>query len=209
MMQCHLHGLLNPLALIGWTRRFVPTCVARSDRLVRISCYSAGLLIFGLSSPLCAQREASPYVGLLQNSPFGLETTVPAIEPTLEFRGVVMENDGWLFSLATLDATGRTRSAWVGLDEPYADYLVRSFDSDSNTMQVERRGQRITLKLKLSRVQLLQAEAPPVEATDPTVAVDEKARHEVIVAETRRRRALRQANAQNSDVTQSGGAGEF
>jgi hypothetical protein len=127
---------------------------------------------------------------------------VSAVESTIEFRGYVGEEGALKFSLARPDAEGRIRSAWVVLGEPFADYVVRSFDQTTDTVQVEHRGQRLTLKLKLSQVGLIPAPERSGSGIEPATVADDKARLETIAAEIRRRRALRLASAENQDLEQ-------
>lgn len=132
-----------------------------------------------------------------------METAVSAIDPAVEFRDYVSEEGRYLFSLAGPDATGRIRGAWVGVDEPYVGYVVRSFGQDTDTIQVEHRGQTLTLPLKLSRVQLLRAPEGPVGVVESAAGGDRDSRLEVVTDEIRRRRVLRQANVENYEPDQT------
>lgn len=171
--------------------------------LSRVIRYGASPLIISFVTALVSWAEENRFAGLLANSPFGSgAVAIVVAEPALEFRGYVYTDETALFSMACPDASGRLRSAWVEIDEPNADYVVRSFDRASDTVDVEHRGHRFTLKLKLSRVQLLPAPERSPAGGDQAAVADEKTRLETISAEIRRRRALRQANAQNHDSAQ-------
>lgn len=164
---------------------------------LRIIRWGASLLLLSIISVRICWAGENRFSDLIANSPFGMSSSVPvsAVESTIELRGYVEEEGALMFSLARPDAEGRIRSAWVGLDEPFAAFVVRSFDQTTDTVQVEHRGQRLTLKLKLNRVRVLQAPERLEPGEEPVVVADDKARLEAISAEIRRRRALRQANA--------------
>lgn len=168
----------------------------------RIARWGARLLILSIISVRMCWAEENWLTDLAANSPFGMMSPVSVAEPTMEFRGYVFEEGILMFSLAYPDAGGRIHSAWVGLHEPFADCVVRSFDQATDTVQVEHRGQRLALKLKLNRVQLLHAPERPAAGVEPAAVADEKARLEAITTEIRRRRSLRQANAENHDLEQ-------
>lgn len=162
------------------------------SRVTRSVCFGAGVIFLNLASSLLAQIEEDRFASLLQNSPFGIEPATPPTEPTLEFRGYVSEGEETVFSLACPNDKGQVRSTWVGLYEPYADYVVRSFDQANDTVQIEYHGQTFPLKLKLNRTQLSAASGLPAitagsGARDQTVS-------NPAAAEARRRRALRQAS---------------
>lgn len=163
--------------------------------LSRVIRYGASLVIISFVTTLVSWAEENRFAGLLANSPFGSgAAAVVGAEPALEFRGYVYTEETAVFSIASPDASGRLRSAWVEIDEPNADYVVRSFDRASDTVDVEHRGHRLTLKLKLSRVQLLPAPERSPAGGDQAAVADEKTRLETISAEIRRRRKLRQGS---------------
>jgi len=161
---------------------------------------SAGLFTLSTVTVMKTWAGESRFIGLLENSPFQLAAPAPAVEPTVEFRGYIIESGITMFSLTCPSTKGRSQSAWVVLDELFADYVVRSFDQATDTVQVEHRGKRLTLELKLNRVQPLQARQPPTIDVDPPIVADDKPQPDSIVVETlRRHRALRQANTVNHD----------
>lgn len=114
-----------------------------------------GLLVLYSSIILPSRAEEERFSTLLQNSPFGAGPTVPSAEPAMEFRGYVGEDSLWIFSLAYLETDGGVRSAWVELDESYRDFIVRSFDCATETLQVDHQGHLLNLKLTKSSAQLM------------------------------------------------------
>lgn len=145
------------------------------------------------------------FSGLLTNSPFGPPHAEKAgFEPAqgLEFRGYVGTGPTTLFSLACEGAGGQVRSVWLELGEPEGDFVVRSFDRASESVQVDHRGRSYNLKIKLGRVQQL----PPMPAQGiPTGTIDSvgdmkgKERIEALATEIRRRRAIRPSNPETTD----------
>jgi hypothetical protein len=118
----------------------------------------------------------------------------------------------------------RRRSVWLRVGDQDGPIQLQSFDAETRTVSVVQNGQ--TMNLKLQSAKLANAAsgpaAPPLGVlpvagaqsggnnplvnsvvTNPTPA-DEAKRLEAVAAEVRRRRALRQAAAQNQAQSQAG-----
>lgn len=144
---------------------------------------------------------------LAKKSPFMPPASNAAAAPTenapLELRGVLGTDADALFNIFD---PSRKRSAWVRANAADGqDFVVRSYDSGGQTVQVEHGGRTLSLKLAESKILPLAANATPLPAPAPgapTPAVlnptpaDEARRLESVAAEVRRRRALRAAAAQ-------------
>ncbi|PTY08826.1 hypothetical protein DB347_04445 [Opitutaceae bacterium EW11] len=145
---------------------------------------------------------------LSTRSPFMPEGAAAAGVPTdnapLELRGIVATKDGYLFGLFD---PSKKQSTWARLNEPGANFVVRSHDVANETVNVEYQGRTLTLALKTAKVEsmgvlpnpaLANMPRPPNQPTailNPSAA-DEARRLEGVAAEVRRRRMLRQAAAQ-------------
>lgn len=166
------------------------------------------LVVFG-----SAALYAGDTGNLAKNSPFMPPATSAAPAPTenapLELRGVLGTGADALFNIYD---PSRKRSAWVRAnDADGREFVVRSFDAGSTTVQVEHGGRSLSLKLAEAKILPLAANAVPMPAPvpgGPTPAVvnptpaDEARRLESVAAEVRRRRALRAAAAQQQQQQQ-------
>lgn len=171
------------------------TCMLFSPRPICL------LVTLVFITPLPSRAEDDRFAGLLAKSPFGHEEALPASDPALEFRGYVYTDSILLFNIAHTDTAGRIRSDWVALGEPQAtDYVVRSFDQASDTVDVLYQGKRLSIKLKLSHVKGLATSEllPPATTINPDRTPDEQTQVEYIVTAIARRRALRLGNAQST-----------
>jgi hypothetical protein len=175
----------------------VELCVgahSNSDEMIPRIVVAAGLMAVGYPTLLPAERVQ--WGGLLGNSPFGEETTVPvgdAATGTPEFRGMVEEDGLQLFSLYDPDALVAT---WVGLHEPGHPFTVRGYDSTREMLTIDYRGARIPLPLKRAK-----AVGGSFAASEPPKVVPafEIARLTAVAEEVQRRREmrLRAASGQN------------
>lgn len=151
-------------------------------------------------------REDEELVSLLNRSPFDAAAGTRApqtMAPALEFRGYAYDGDQVSFSIGCPDAQGRVRTQWVQLREPQADYVVRGFNPESDSLQVEYRGRVITLQLKRSRVQLLAAGWPSPDAPEAADTKIEREQLQAIAAAVRHRQQLRRASAQQEEPDES------
>ncbi|SDS41846.1 hypothetical protein [Opitutus sp. GAS368] len=163
-----------------------------------------GLLLTGATAG--AQLRPGLLESLVQDSPFqpGQGGGLPADggSAQFEFRGVVAETGGYLFSVYD---PGRREAGWVKLDEPGRPFVARRYDPAKDTLVIEHNGQALTLNLKRAAVQPLTP-APPMPVSPPPLPTaagaappstnatnaQEAQRLQNIADEIRRRRALRQ-----------------
>ncbi len=152
---------------------------------------------------------------LVKSSPFlpgGQEsvTAVPSENAVVEFRGMITTKDGILFGL--YDRTTQT-GAWVRKQDKDADFLVEAYDAANDVVAVNYHGQKFNLALSSSKIAKAAASPalPAAMTTDaqPSSAPaltggrgDDSRRLESIAAEVRRRRALRQGEANGAAATQ-------
>ncbi len=148
---------------------------------------------------------------LISSSPFGqMKGGAAGDTPNqpLEFRGVIEEGGGWVFSI--YDTTSR-HSRWVGLNTASDDFVVKEYDAIHQTVSVDQHGRVLSLSLK-SAPKIAQAgnqmvmRAPQVNAIPgmpPTVGPGaqpgspaDAQRLQQIAQEIERRRALRRQAAQ-------------
>jgi hypothetical protein len=147
---------------------------------------------------------------LVTNSPFTAPGTVAGPGAgdavTLELRSVMTLGGAPRFSIFD---TATKRATWVGLNEREREFVVKSYDSSAETVNVEYRGRTFTLSLQKAKITAGPVPAmgappvPPVPAptpppalvntvkTNPTPA-EEAARLQAVVEEIRRRREQRQ-----------------
>ncbi|MBI3885780.1 MAG: hypothetical protein HY302_08655 [Opitutae bacterium] len=119
------------------------------------------LLFALLAAPGSAQPRPAVLDALVRDSPFlpsGATAAADGDTAALEFRGVVAESGGYLFSIYD---PGRRATDWVKLGESGRPFVVRRFDPGRDTLVLERGGQTLTLALKRARVQALAMSAPP------------------------------------------------
>lgn len=180
-----------------------------------------------LAGDLLAAASGAGFDNLLNNSPFqpppNNNAPAAAAPETLELRGIVMENGR--ASLNIYDTTTK-KAEWVSVDEPGHAFVVRSFDSNSDTATIEVNRRTLSLSLKRATVQLATAApiapvpvpvggAPAVPGQPPGVAAPvntvinpstgaspDQSRLQAIADEIRRRRALRaQSSNQGTPAT--------
>ena len=122
----------------------------------------------------------------------------------------------------------RRRSVWLRLGDQDGPIQLQSFDPETRTVSVVQNGQAMNLKLQSAKLANAGSgpAAPPIGVlpvagqqaggnnplinsvvTNPTPA-DEAKRLEAVAAEVRRRRALRQAAAQNQAQPPTGAAAQ-
>lgn len=135
--------------------------------------------------------------------------TAQTADSQLELRGIMAAGDTTMFSI--YDATHKS-SAWVKLNEPGRDFVIRSFDAGRDAVTVDYQGRVLTLALHTAKVV-----SAPVNIPQPAVAsvlpgpqpvggpvvlnptpADEQRRLEAIAAEVNRRRMIRQQALQAS-----------
>jgi hypothetical protein len=134
-----------------------------------------------------------------------------ANEP-LELHGIMATPDGLRFCI--FDAAKKT-SKWVGLNDAGAGvpYLVKSADPDHDTVSVSSDGRLLTLTLRRPKVETSQPLAQPgglppgVSVVLNPSAADEQRRLQMIAAEVRRRRLLRQQADRQADQQLGGPPG--
>jgi hypothetical protein len=171
--------------------------------------------LFLLAIGSLAGRAAEP-AGLLDtlisSSPFGqMKGGAAGDTPNqpLEFRGVIEEGGGWVFSI--YDTTSR-HSRWVGLNTASDDFVVKEYDAIHQTVSVDQHGRVLSLSLK-SAPKIAQAGnqmvvRPPQANTIPGMpgpvgpgmqsgSPADAQRLQQIAQEIERRRALRRQAAQS------------
>jgi hypothetical protein len=173
-------------------RPFVPRSLRR---LALLSCLASGIPALGLTH----------WQGLLENSPFGQVPPKPVAEeppPGVEFRGYVEEDGERLFAILVTPKDGRPRNAWIHLGESSGEFTLQSYDAESEAVNVSLSGKTLTLALKKASIQLSAAAptAPAPAHADSTASSaapqpEDPKRLQAIAEEIRRRRALRQQNA--------------
>lgn len=171
----------------------------------------SGLLLSGTVAS--AQLRPDLLTSLVRDSPFlpgaGGDRPAEGGSAQFEFRGVVAEAGGYLFSVYD---QGRREAGWVRLNEPGQPFVARHYDAAKDTLTIEHAGQAQTLALKRAPVQPLAA-APPAQASPPPLPTtgtatppaagnasspanvtnaQEAQRLQNIADEIRRRRAIRQ-----------------
>jgi hypothetical protein len=85
---------------------------------------------------------------LISSSPFGqMKGGAAGDTPNqpLEFRGVIEEGGGWVFSI--YDTTSR-HSRWIGLNAASDDFVVKEYDAIHQTVSVDQHGRILNLSLK-------------------------------------------------------------
>ena len=157
-----------------------------------------------LTSPLLVGSSLSGTVvldDLVKSSPFmpgdqEAAVVTPSENAVVEFRGMVTTKDGVLFGL--YDRTKQT-GAWVRKEDKDADFVVQSYDESNDVVVVNYLGQKFNLTL--SSAKIATASALPVVGQAGTqgggeavVRVVDQRRLELIMAEVKRRHALRQGN---------------
>jgi hypothetical protein len=173
-----------------------------SARLVALVAAAA---LGGATGAAAALTGASPF---LPPAAAGQATATP--DSQLELRGIMASGSTTMFSI--YDATHKS-SAWVRLNEPGRDFVVRSFDAGRDAVTVDYQGRTLTLALHTAKVVSAPVNVPqPAIATpgvpgpqpiggpvvlNPTPA-DEQRRLEAIAAEVNRRRMIRQQALQAS-----------
>jgi hypothetical protein len=102
---------------------------------------------------------AADWQSLTGNSPFGANAPVtPATAPEdLEFRGAVQEDGVYLINL--FNRVTKT-SQWVPVKGQVPGLEVRSYDVNTDKVEVTQGGRPLTLSLKQARVNLVQPVAP-------------------------------------------------
>lgn len=146
------------------------------------------------SAATSANYEGKLFGALITNSPFGRTADSPEgkITPDVEFRGYVVEEGKTIFSIV-LAQGDRSRSYWLRVGGACEDLVVLGFDQEREELQISNAGRQSMLLLKRARVRLLanrddRSENPPTNKTSSEVQQP----HEMVAAEIRRRRALRQ-----------------
>lgn len=167
-----------------------------------------------LSAGLCATGlSAADLQTLVDRSPFSppagaaATTAAPEVPGTLEFRGIVVDEQGTSYSV--FDATA-SRGYWLreGGDGPIR---FKSYNAQDTQLEVEQNGRPVKLQMKRASIAAGApiAIAPPRPASagspqpggGPAVArapgdpATDARRLEAVAAEVRRRRALRNAAA--------------
>lgn len=171
---------------------------------------SRTLALFALLvAPLAAQNAAPSLQNLLSNSPFGINAPAGQAAPTgpLEFRGTFVDRGERFFSLAD---PATKKAEWVTLNESGHAFVVKSYDTDSETVTVDFQGRSLSLKLRTAKVTAMAMPTPavvpppgqganPNQPPPPNVtpaSATEAQRLAQVAEEIRRRRALRQQATQ-------------
>ena len=111
------------------------------------------LLVLSVALPeITAGELPAHFQGLLERPPFGRRSanleSDKAKPAEIEFRAASQEGGHWFFSI--FEVTEK-RSSWQGLNQPKADILIKSFDTENLVISVEYRGITHTLALKGSK----------------------------------------------------------
>lgn len=128
--------------------------------------------------------------------------TAPTENTPIEYRGMVSTKSGKMYALYD---PAKHQSAWVRLNEPGSDFVVRSADDANDTITVDYQGRHMTLGMKQAKVETMAASAPPIAPSTPNGirvptapnmnypvnAAEEQRRLEAVAAEVRRRRMMR------------------
>ena len=144
-------------------------------------------------------QEGESFASLLAHSPFG--SAAPAEEvsqpdvPTAGFRGYFHAEGEWFFNVVVDDSTSEQRGAWIGIGEPNGELLVKSFDPQAETVEVEHRGRSWTLYLMKARIQRLTPQNKSAVSDEPMASAEKQERLKNIAAEVLRRRAARREAA--------------
>ncbi len=171
-------------------------------QFLRKAGFVAGVIV-GSAALAKAQPPAS------SRSPFvpdgaGATAGAPTENAPLEYRGMVSTKSGYMFALYD---PSKHQSVWARLNEPGADFVVRTNDVNNDSITVDYQGRTLTLALKEAKVETMTAMAPvmappnqngmrpPPNMNNPSNPAEEARRLEAVAAEVRRRRMLRaQAN---------------
>jgi hypothetical protein len=160
---------------------------------LRSACRLASLaFVLGLGA-----RGATP---LAPSSPFlpsGAAGAAATENAPLELRGILVDEGGYRFSV--FDPVRHT-GAWVRLNEPGYDFVVKTHDEARDTITLSFQGRTLTLPLRTAKV-VPAAGAEPAAAMGPGAApapagarltpAEEVARMNLVREEIARRRALR------------------
>jgi hypothetical protein len=166
-----------------------------------------GALVLLGAPLLLAQSGRSPFL-----PPDAQAAPVAADDAPLQFIGFFGEGENMRYCVYD---PARRRSVWLRAGDADGPIQLQSFDAENRTVNVVHQGQSLTLKLQSAKVAQgggggggtvgplpvagAQAGGNPLVntvVTNPTPA-DEARRLEAVAAEVRRRRAMRQAAAQN------------
>jgi len=140
------------------------------------------------------EADSSPFLPAAGSAGAGGAGAAAANEP-LELHGIIATADGLRFCI--FNVTKKT-SKWVGLDETGSGdgYVVKSADPDHETVSVASDGRLLTLSLRRAKVEAAEASPgglpPGVSVVLNPTAADEQRRLQMIAAEVRRRRLLRE-----------------
>jgi hypothetical protein len=161
-----------------------------------VLCLTAGLL------PAGAADTPAKIKKLLDHSPFGAPpvnlASSKAPDP-LEFRAVLEEDGTRYFSV--YDANTHC-SAWVKLNEPLNEFVIKDFDAAHTIVQIEYKGAALTLPIKQGQASAMVNSAPlPAsggialtsrqQAEDKAIAVEvEKYKIRAAMAAAARQRAI-------------------
>jgi len=141
-----------------------------------------------------ASRDA-----LVQNSPFDTPPSNlarPHGNLGWELRGVVMEDQEWLFCLHD-SASGSSR--WLRLNEFWGDVFVGGYSPDDGVVLVAVNDEVLLLRLKRAKIILSRpGEPPPSEESEMQREGEPRenaAYRQALISEIRRRRALHELKA--------------
>ena len=162
--------------------------------------------LIGLAGPLLASAQS----GLTTESPFlpaGGSAGPVTENAVLEFRGVMVTNEGPLFLIVDPTSAGK-KGVWVKLNDTGRDFSVKNYDAPSDTVSVDFRGRLLPLSLVKPKVGSSGIPMLPVAGTGPggqppntgpispvilnPTQADETRRLEAVTQEVLRRRQLRQ-----------------
>jgi len=162
--------------------------------------------LIGLAGPLWASAQS----GLTTESPFlpaGASAGPVTENAVLEFRGVMVTNEGPLFLIVDPTTAGK-KGVWVKLNDTGRDFSVKNYDAPSDTVSVDFRGRLLPLALVKPKVGSSGIPMLPVAGTGPggqppntgpispvilnPTQADETRRLEAVTQEVLRRRQLRQ-----------------
>lgn len=107
----------------------------------------------------CLESRGADWQALTGNSPFGpaAGATPVAAPDQLEFRGVVQEEGVFLVNLYN---PATKTSQWIPVNGKVPGIEVKSYDADSDKIEILQGGRPLTLSLKQARVTLVQQAAP-------------------------------------------------
>jgi hypothetical protein len=129
----------------------------------------------------------------------------------IELRGISPMSGGAAFLIYDV---AKKKSAWVGINEPGHDFVVKSADAENDTVTVDYQGRPLKLTLRVAKVassgtaSAATGGAPAPSAVASSVVVnptpaDEQKRLDAVAQEVRRRRLEREKAIQDTQAGQA------